>query len=91
MFPLRTPEFFHAVSYLLIAAGTKKTKKPKKLNKLNFKDFYWLYSVIHELSSTPGRSSEELYKMKDLQAEGCGNKEVILDKAAAGYCKVTVL
>ena len=47
--------------------------------------------MIHELSSTPERSSEELYKMKDLQAEGCGNEEVILDKAAAGYCKVTVL
>ena len=90
MFPLRTPEFFHAASYLLIAAGTKKKKK-KKLNKLNFKYLYWLYSVIHELSSTPERSSEELYKMKDLQAEGCGNEEVILDKAAAGYCKVTVL
>ena len=47
--------------------------------------------MIQELSSTPERSSEELYKIEDSQAEGCGNKEVILDKEAAGHCKVTVL
>lgn len=39
---------------------------------------------IGRLSSLTERSSEEVYKMKDLKAEGSGNKEI-------GYCKITFL